>query len=67
MHGPRKFCQRGPTLTLFAVIVFVLVDDGREDPNTISGPARKSPLISLFAGVSISKLLFAGVSMMAQH
>ena len=47
------FCQRGPTLRLFAVIVF-LVDDGREDQNTISGPASKSPLNLLFAGVSMT-------------
>ena len=33
LHGSRKFCQRGPTLT-----PFVLLDEGRDDPNdSISG------------------------------
>ena len=38
MRGSRKFSQRGPNLTTFFFLSF-LVDDGREDPNTTkSGP-----------------------------
>ena len=37
MRGPRKFCQRGLTLTGFSCF---LVDEGREDPSiTICGPS----------------------------
>ena len=39
MRGPRKFCQRGPTLTLFFMCFFVL-RGWREDRNaTKSGPS----------------------------
>ena len=33
MRRSRKFCHKGPTLTGFFVVVF-LVDEGREDPKT---------------------------------
>ena len=43
MHGYRKFCQRGPTLTTLTLFVCFLVDEGREDPNTtIGGPSSAS-------------------------
>ena len=50
----QKVCSGGPTLTTVFFLSFVfLVDEGREDPNTITGP--------------LTKWCFAGGLMMAQH
>ena len=57
MHGSRKICQRGPTLTLF----FLLVDKGREDPSTtISGSSSAHQRNAI-------KWRFSGVPMIAQN
>ena len=62
MHGSRKLCQRGPTLTTFFLCFFVFVVvvvfklmRGRVDQSiTISG-------------TSSARQGFAGVPMIAQH
>ena len=51
MRESRKFCQRGSNFDNF-----FLVDEGRKDPNTISGRSTAH-----------LKWRFAGVPMMAQH
>ena len=61
MHGSRKLCQRGSNFDSVFFYIFLLVDEGRKDPNTsISGPssARKQNAI---------KGRFAGMPMLAQH
>ena len=59
---PESYARGGPTLTaFFYFIFFLLVDEGRKDPNTsISGPssARQQNAI---------KWHFAGMPMLAQH
>ena len=56
-----SFVRGGPTLTIFIVVVFILVDEGREDPSTtISGPSSARQRNAI-------KWHFAGVPMMAQQ
>ena len=54
MRGSRKFYQRGSNFDGFFVFV-VLVDKGREDPNTT------------ISGSSLNLWRLAGVPMTAQH
>ena len=51
----QKDCSGGPTLTTVCLsfLLFFLVDEGREDQNTITGP--------------LTKWRFAGGLMIAQH
>ena len=54
MRGSRKFCQRGSNSTL---TIFILVDEGREDPiTTKSRPTLKTGLVALqyFRGIRTS-------------
>ena len=66
MRGSGKFVRGegggGPTLTTF---VFVLIDEGRDDPNTTkSGPSSARQRKAITAG---NQWRFVGVAMMAQH
>ena len=42
LHGPRKFCQRGPNSEN---VFFFIIDEGREGPNTTKiGPSSTGQL-----------------------
>ena len=66
MCGLRKFYQSGSNSDNVFYIMFILIDEGREDPNTtISGPSSvtsETPF-NFFP----FKCRFAGKPMVAQH
>ena len=55
---PERFARRGPTLTtFFSSFLFLLVDEGREDPNTTIShhwPASETPSARHLNGVSLA-------------
>ena len=50
MRGSRKFCQ-SPTLPtiIFLILFILLVDEGREDPNTTKGRHHRPTGVPMMA------------------